>query len=119
WGRYMPVTLAPRKSTGLGFLFHTGHRGFGQAGGVGVDIFPPGQFTAPHVALLVIILTAGTATIMWMGELVTQRGIGNGMSVLIFTSVISRLPQQGTAILQQAGSAKFYTILAIAIANTL
>src|SRR6266702_6259865 len=116
WTRYMTVTLALLQSTGLVFLFHTGSRGFGSAGGVGVDIFPPGQFTAPHVALIVIILTAGTATIMWMGELVTQRGIGNGMSVLIFTSVISRLPQQGTAILKQAGSAKFYTILVIAMA---
>jgi preprotein translocase subunit SecY len=116
WTRYMTVTLALLQSTGLVFLFHTGSRGFGSAGGVGFDIFPPGQFTAPHVALIVLILTAGTATIMWMGELVTQRGIGNGMSVLIFTSVISRLPQQGTAILQQAGAAKFYTILAIALA---
>ena len=114
WTRYMTVTLALLQSTGLVFLFHTGGRGFGQAGGVGFDIFPPGKFTAPHVALIVLILTAGTATIMWMGELVTQRGIGNGMSVLIFTSVISRLPQQGTAILKQAGAAKFYTILAIA-----
>ncbi|HMC36521.1 MAG TPA: preprotein translocase subunit SecY [Actinomycetota bacterium] len=116
WTRYMTVTLALLQSTGLVFLFHTGKRGFGQAGGVGVDIFPHGQFTAPHVALIVIILTAGTATIMWMGELVTQRGIGNGMSVMIFTSVISRLPQQGTAILQQAGAAKFYVILLIAMA---
>ncbi|MFN2544231.1 MAG: preprotein translocase subunit SecY [Actinomycetota bacterium] len=116
WTRYMTVTLALLQSTGLVFLFHTGQRGFGSAGGVGFDIFPPGQFTAPHVALIVLILTAGTATIMWMGELVTQRGIGNGMSVLIFTSVISRLPQQGTAILKQAGAAKFYTIVAIALA---
>jgi preprotein translocase subunit SecY len=116
WTRYMTVTLALLQSTGLVFLFHTGARGFGQAGGVGFDIFPAGQFTAPHVALIVLILTAGTATIMWMGELITQRGIGNGMSVLIFTSVISRLPQQGTAILQQAGAAKFYTVLAIALA---
>jgi preprotein translocase subunit SecY len=116
WTRYMTVTLALLQSTGLVFLFHTGARGFGSAGGVGFDIFPTGQFTAAHVALIVVILTAGTATIMWMGELVTQRGIGNGMSVIIFTSVISRLPQQGTAILQQAGAAKFYTILAIALA---
>src|SRR5438067_4039967 len=115
WTRYMTVTLALLQSTGLVFLFHSGGHGFGSAQGVGVDIFPKGGFTAPHVALLVIILTAGTALIMWLGELITQRGIGNGMSVLIFTSVISRLPQQGTAILQQAGAAKFYTILAIAL----
>jgi preprotein translocase subunit SecY len=54
--------------------------------------------------------------IMWLGELVTQRGIGNGMSILIFTSVISRLPAQGTGILHQAGEAKFYFLLALGIA---
>jgi preprotein translocase subunit SecY len=49
--------------------------------------------------------------IMWMGELVTQRGIGNGMSVLIFTSVISRLPQNGRAILVSSGSLKFSFVI--------
>ena len=44
---------------------------------------------------MVLILTAGTAMIMWLGELITQRGIGNGMSMLIFTSVISELPSAG------------------------
>ena len=43
--------------------------------------------------LIVITLTAGTALIMWLGELITQRGIGNGMSLLIFASIISRMPQ--------------------------
>ena len=42
--------------------------------------------------------------IMWLGELITQRGIGNGMSILIFTSVISRLPAEGRAILLQGGA---------------
>ena len=40
-------------------------------------------------------MTAGTALIMWLGELITQRGVGNGMSILIFTSVISTLPFEG------------------------
>ena len=40
-------------------------------------------------------LTAGTAMIMWLGELITQRGIGNGMSMLIFATVVSRLPSEG------------------------
>src|SRR5439155_6367221 len=73
------------------------------------------KFTAPRVGLVVVTLTAGTAMIMWLGELVTQRGIGNGMSILIFTSVISRLPAEGAAILQQAGAAKFYFLLALGI----
>ena len=61
-------------------------------------------------------MTAGTAMIMWMGELITQRGIGNGMSILIFSSVISRLPQEGRAILLQAGNAKFVVVLFIGLA---
>ena len=42
---------------------------------------------------------------MWLGELITQRGIGNGMSILIFTSVVSRLPYQGSLVLTQSTAA--------------
>ena len=55
---------------------------------------------------------------MWLGELITQRGIGNGMSILIFTSVISRLPAEGSAILAQAGAAKFWFLLLLGIGIT-
>ena len=41
---------------------------------------------------MVITMTAGTAVIMWLGELITDRGIGNGMSILIFTQVVATLP---------------------------
>jgi preprotein translocase subunit SecY len=44
------------------------------------------------IVLMVITMTAGTGIIMWMGELVTERGIGNGMSILIFTSITARFP---------------------------
>jgi preprotein translocase subunit SecY len=111
WTRYVTVVLALLQSTGLVFLFHSGAAQLG-----GVDIFPAGSFTGPHIALIVMIMTAGTAMIMWMGELVTQRGIGNGMSVLIFTSVISRLPQEGRAILLQTGTGKFIAVLLIGLA---
>jgi len=107
WTRYMTVTLALIQSTGLVFLFHSGQ--IGVPGGV-VRVFTP-----PRVALMVLTMTAGTAMIMWMGELITQRGIGNGMSILIFTSVISRLPAQGAAILNQAGQFKFFFLLALGI----
>jgi preprotein translocase subunit SecY len=53
---------------------------------------------------------------MWMGELITQRGIGNGMSILIFSSVISRLPQEGRAILVQGGALKFSVLVALGLA---
>ena len=43
-------------------------------------------------AVIVFTLVAGTAFIMWMGELITQRGIGNGMSLIIFVSIVSRVP---------------------------
>jgi preprotein translocase subunit SecY len=60
-------------------------------------------------------MTAGTAMIMWMGELITQRGIGNGMSILIFASVISALPAQGRAILLSGGDAMFVFALLIGL----
>jgi preprotein translocase subunit SecY len=112
WTRYVTVVLALLQSTGLVFLFHSAN----SQSGLGVDIFPPGEFTAPNIALIVLVMTAGTAMIMWMGELITQRGIGNGMSILIFTSVISRLPQEGRAILLSAGNVRFGFVIAIGLA---
>jgi preprotein translocase subunit SecY len=53
------------------------------------------------LSVLVITMTAGTGVIMWLGELVTDRGVGNGMSVLIFTSIAARLPQEGYQIWQK------------------
>jgi preprotein translocase subunit SecY len=110
WTRYVTVVLALLQSTGLVFLFHSGSQALN-----GVDVFRPGTFTPPNIALIVLIMTAGTATIMWMGELITQRGIGNGMSVMIFASVISRLPTEGRAILLQS-NAKFVVVLLIGLA---
>jgi preprotein translocase subunit SecY len=108
WTRYVTVVLALLQSTGLVFLFHSGQQGI-------PDVFPAGTFTSANVLLIVLTMTAGTATIMWLGELITQRGVGNGMSILIFASVISRLPFEGNQILQVGGSAKFIVILAIGL----
>jgi preprotein translocase subunit SecY len=109
WTRYVTVVLALLQSTGLVFLFHNS-----SGGGSSVNIFPAGTFTFPNLALIVLTLTTGTALVMWMGELITQRGIGNGMSILIFASIISRLPSQGNAILLQGHAAKFIAVLLIA-----
>ena len=110
WTRYVTVVLALLQSTGLVFLFHNpAASGF-------ADVFPAGTFTGATVAFIVLIMTAGTAFIMWLGELITQRGVGNGMSILIFTSVISSLPAEGNAILQQGGTGKFIAILLIGLA---
>jgi len=106
--RYVTVVLAILQSTGIVFLFHSGGTGL-------PDPFPAGTFTPPNIALIVLTLTAGTAMIMWLGELITQRGVGNGMSILIFTSVIASLPGDGNAILRQGGALKFSVILLIGL----
>jgi preprotein translocase subunit SecY len=94
WTRYLTITIAILQSTALSFLFHNGGGGLlgGAENPTNVDVLP--EFTVPRVMLVVLVLTAGTAMLMWMGELITQRGIGNGMSLLIFSSVVSRIPAE-------------------------
>lgn len=57
--------------------------------------------------VMVTVMTAGTAVIMWFGELITERGVGNGMSVLIFTSIIAVIPAQFANILGSRGILTF------------
>jgi preprotein translocase subunit SecY len=103
WTRYLTISIAILQSTALAFLFHNGGGGLlgGRGNPTGVDVLP--DFTAPNVLLVVIVLTAGTALLMWMGELITQRGIGNGMSLLIFSSVVSSIPAQFAQINAERG----------------
>ncbi|MHB8762457.1 MAG: preprotein translocase subunit SecY [Coriobacteriia bacterium] len=81
--RYMTLGIALMESFGLLTVFQAP----ASAGGLGVD------FDLLTEIVIVISLIAGTAAVMWMGELITQRGIGNGMSLLIFASIVSRFPQ--------------------------
>jgi preprotein translocase subunit SecY len=60
-------------------------------------------------------MTAGTGVIMWLGELITDRGVGNGMSVLIFTSIAARLPAEGWQIQQSKGWYTFFGILGVGL----
>ena len=97
WTRYLTIAIAVMQSTGLAFVFHNSGAGFGSVQNpTNADLIP--NFDVPHVMLIVLTLTTGTALLMWLGEVVTQRGIGNGMSLLIFASVVSTLPAQGAAI---------------------
>jgi preprotein translocase subunit SecY len=82
--RYLTVGLAFAQSIGYVFLFRSFEKG------ANVTLIP--NFTLFKVFLIVISLTAGTVLLMWMGELITQRGIGNGISLLIFASIVSRIP---------------------------
>ena len=67
------------------------------------------------IMLMVVTMTAGTGLIMWMGELVTERGIGNGMSLLIFTSIAARFPGSLQSIWQQQGIEVLGIVLVIGV----
>jgi preprotein translocase subunit SecY len=82
--RYLTVALAFAQSLGYVFLFQS----FQNQAGTSVV----GNLTGPKLFLIVMALTAGTTLLMWLGELITQRGIGNGISLMIFASIASRIP---------------------------
>ncbi len=67
------------------------------------------------LTMLVITMTAGTGVVMWLGELITDRGVGNGMSVLIFTSIAARLPSEGWQILDSQGGWGFAGVIALVL----
>ncbi|QOC90293.1 preprotein translocase subunit SecY [Micromonospora craniellae] len=67
------------------------------------------------LSILVMTMTAGTGVVMWLGELITDRGVGNGMSVLIFTSIAARLPSEGWRIQESQGWAKFFLVIALVL----
>ena len=75
--RYLTVVLAALQALGYSYLFN-------RQGALPLD--------AGRVVLIVVSLTAGTTLLMWMGELITKRGIGNGISLLIFASILAALP---------------------------
>ena len=114
WTRYVTVGIAIMQSTGLVFLFHNGGGGFFASVSTNLDLVP--NFTIPRVLLIVVTLTAGTALIMWMGELITQRGIGNGMSILIFTSVVSSYPSTGSRVRAEAGNGALAFLIVLFVA---
>ena len=118
WTRYLTVALALVQSTGFVFALKSGNAGLFGISGVrlpqGVNLIP--GFTAWKAILIIITWTAGTALVMWLGELITQRGIGNGMSILIFASVVSRLPFQYSQLYSQGSQFQFATILLVALA---
>ncbi|MEJ7797892.1 MAG: preprotein translocase subunit SecY [Solirubrobacteraceae bacterium] len=87
--RYLTVGLAFAQAIGFVFLFRS------LTASAGESVIE--NFSAARVFLIVISLTAGCVLIMWMGELITQRGIGNGISLMIFASIVSGLPNGAQA----------------------
>ena len=116
WTRYIAMAIALLQATGLTFLFGKGGGATllgGRGGGLNVVLIP--GFPLLRVLLVVFTLTAGTAVLMWMGELITQRGIGNGMSIMIFASVVSRLPYDYYRILKEKQFIVFALLVAISL----
>ncbi len=112
--RYLTIALAILQSTGFIALARSGQL----FPGCDLPLIPvtDAQPEWLTLATLVVTMTAGTAVVMWLGELITDRGIGNGMSVLIFTSIAARLPFEGQAILgQDGGELKFGVVVLIAL----
>src|SRR4249919_1177739 len=97
--RYLTVGLAVLQSTAIVALARSGTL-YGIAGTTKCSNLIPNQ-SVWNIATMVICITAGTAVIMWLGELITDRGVGNGMSLLIFTTVISQIPGEFTRIYQE------------------
>jgi len=97
--RYLTIGLALlQSSTFVTFARNPGHLFGGGCERVLVDE----HWTT--LSLIVLTMTAGTGLIMWMGELITEKGIGNGMSLLIFTSIVAGFPGSLWAIQQKGGS---------------
>jgi preprotein translocase subunit SecY len=111
--RYLTIGLAILQSTGFIALARSGQL----FQGCDLPLIPETNSQPEWLTLatLVVTMTAGTGVVMWLGELITDRGIGNGMSVLIFTSISARLPYEGKAILDSTSGLVFGIVVLIAV----
>ncbi|RVW04405.1 preprotein translocase subunit SecY [Rhodococcus spongiicola] len=105
--RYLSIALAVLQSTGIVALAARGQLLQGCAEPILADDSVFG------LVMIVLVMTAGAALVMWFGELITERGVGNGMSLLIFAGIASRIPAEGSNILNGRGGVTF-TLVCIA-----
>ncbi len=108
--RYLTIALAVLQSTGIVALAVRGQL-FQDC-----SIPPIPDDSVFNLVVIVVVMTAGTAVIMWLGELITERGIGNGMSLLIFTSIAARIPTEGKNILDQNNALVFAVVCLFGLA---
>jgi preprotein translocase subunit SecY len=114
--RYLTLGLAVLQSSAFVALAQSGQLFGGvECPGVIPDRIDTGIANWIVVGTLVITMTAGTGVIMWLGELITDRGVGNGMSTLIFVSIAAQLPTEGWRIRQSEGVAAFIALLGMAV----
>ena len=111
--RYLTIALAILQSTGIVALATRGQL----FQGCDNNQFPviPGNsiFT---IVVVVTVMTAGTGVVMWLGELITDRGVGNGMSLLIFISIAARIPSEGKGVLDSRGGLVFTLVCVASLA---
>jgi preprotein translocase subunit SecY len=81
WTRYLTVLLSALQSFGIAFSLTKGNQDF---------VLSPGP---KFILMTMLTLTTGSAFIMWLGEQITERGVGNGMSLLIFAGIVVGLPR--------------------------
>ncbi len=108
--RYLTVALAILQSTGIVALADRGQL----FGNCTQPVIPESSIFT--LSIIVITMTAGTAVIMWLGEQVTERGIGNGMSLLIFSSIAARILAEGRNILSNSGGLVFAGVCVFGLA---
>ena len=111
--RYLAVALAILQATSIVALAANG----GLLQGCTLDIIQ-GQSQGLNIfslIVIVLVMTAGAALVMWMGELVTERGIGNGMSLMIFAGIAARIPAEGKTILDSRGGLVFASVCVAAL----
>ncbi len=108
--RYLTIGLAVLQSTGLIAVARTPGR---LIPGCELAIVPDTSWS--RIITMIFVMTAGTSVIMWLGELITDRGVGNGMSILIFTSIAAGFPSQLWSIKLQKGWFAFLFVMAVGI----
>ena len=107
--RYLAIALAVLQSTSIVALAANG----GLLQGCTLPIINDTSIFS--LVIMVLVMTAGAALVMWMGELVTERGIGNGMSLLIFASIAAAMPGEGQSILDSRGGMVFTLVCVAAV----
>ncbi len=112
--RYLTIGLAILQSTGIVALAKSGQLQ-GLTGQTQCRNLIPNQ-SIFMISTMVITLTAGTAVIMWLGELITDRGVGNGMSLMIFTQVIAVIPGEMLSIERQRHAFVFGVVVLVGVA---
>ncbi len=110
--RYLTIGLAILQSTTLVTVARSGLL-FGSSGDAACQNLVSQEWYA--VIMIILTMTAGTGLVMWMAELVTERGVGNGMSLLIFTSIAAQFPASLWSIQQTKGWEIFFMVIAVGV----